>query len=102
MNYCETQKLNYKNKIRPHIFELKKVYFVGSKNFKYSCQFNYLSKIIDMYKDFKYLYIDELNLDSHKLHECSCKGDDCKYMIALFNNKEVDIIDEVGKDIENM
>ena len=55
-----------------------------------------------MDKDFKYLYIDELKLDSHKLHECSCKGDDCKYMIALFNNEEVDIIDEVGKDIENM
>lgn len=102
LNYCKEQELNYDNKTRPHIFELKKVYFVGSKNFKYSCQFNYLSKIIDMDKDFKYLYIDELKLDSHKLHECSCKGDDCKYMIALFNNKEVDIIDEVGKDIENM
>lgn len=101
-NYCEEQKLNYDNKIRPHIFELKKVYFVGSKNFKDSCKFYYLSEIIDMDKYFEYLYIDELNLDSYTLHECSCEGYDCKYMIALFNNEEVDIIDEVGKDIENM
>ena len=56
-----------------------------------------------MDKDFKYLYIDELNLDNYTPHECSCKEYDCKCMIALFNNKEApDIIDEVGKDIENM
>ncbi|WP_158634706.1 hypothetical protein [Brachyspira aalborgi] len=102
LNYCEEQKLNYDNKIRPHIFELKKVYFAASKNFKNSCKFSYLSKIIDMKKDFKYLYIDKLNLNNYTSHECSCEGYDCKYMIDLFNNEEVDIIAEVGKDIENI
>lgn len=101
-NHCNEQKLNYNNKIRPHIFELKKVYFAASKNFKNSCKFNYLYDIIDMDKDFKYLYIDKLNLNNYTSHECSCEGYDCKYMIDLFNNEEVDIIAEVGKDIENI
>ena len=102
LNYCKKQKLNYNNKIRPHIFELKKVYFAASKNFKNSCKFSYLYDIIDMDKDFKYLYIDKLNLNNYTSHECSCEGYDCKYMIDLFNNEEVDIIAEVGKDIENI
>lgn len=55
-----------------------------------------------MDKDFKYLYIDKLNLNNYTSHECSCEGYDCKYMIDLFNNEEVDIIAEVGKDIENI
>lgn len=105
-NYCEKQKLNYDNKIRPHIFELKKVYFVASKEFKNNCKFSYLSDIIDMNKDFKYLYIDDIDkskINSYNPHTCHCESYDCKCMIALFNNEEApDIIDEVGKDIEIM
>lgn len=106
-NYCNEQKLNYDKKIRPHIFELKKVYFVCSKNFKSYCQFAYLFDILKINrKDFEYLPIDKIdksNINQHNPHTCNCESYDCKCMIALFNNEEPpDIIDEVGKDIENI
>lgn len=106
-NHCNEQKLNYDNKIRPHIFELKKVYFVGSKNFKSYCQFAYLFDILKINrKDFEYLYIDDIDkskINSYNPHTCNCESYDCKCMIVLFNNEEpTDIIDKVGEDIENM